>query len=733
MNNDGDTLEDLDIKNGTILDLVPNMTLFVEKPDGTTITLKQIKSTDTVKSVKFKIKNMTGIPTADQKLYYRNKELTNPNTTLQEHGIKDKDTLVLDDGGMIVNIKNVDDGTTIPLKVKPDDTVEDIKRHIQDKIGMPIKEQYLSHKGKDITDDDDDTMKELGITNGDTIELEGMKINVKTPDGKVVPVRVKPTDTVPDLKKKIKAKTGVPPNDQVLNYKGKELDDVDPDDTLDDIGMKHGDTVNMAMTVNVRKPDGTILTIETSPEDTVDDIKRKVKKQTNIPMDDQRLSYKGVELDDPDDTMQVCGIQHGDTIDLSTDIEIKVKTLDGKLVPIVISPNGNILDVKKQVMDKEGIPVKQQRLYIDDPNDDDEEEELHDKSTLKKNGIKHGDVLHLGPMKVNVNMPDGGTIVLHVTPDDTIKDVKKKIKKQEGIPVDDQFLFFDGDQLEDNDATLTESGIRHGDTLDLTGMKITVTNPHDGSKIPLDVSPNDTIGDVKNKLADKTGMPATGIRLVLDEKDLDDDKATLVGLGIKYGTNLDLGGMQITISCPGGRYLPLPCKASDTLQEIKQRIENHVFIPVGIQRLLLQDKLLEDNDMTLAEYGIVNGTLLDLRGMIIHVNFAAKNRKFSIEVIPTWSILDVKKEVATQAPDDIPDRDLMKLLKDNTKELTNKPNLKYYKIEHQDILELELIPTYNVEMSSWKSPIGYKTKDKIKRDGVRARNRPSLANLMDSP
>ena len=724
-NHDNDTLERLGIKHGDTVK-VDGMTINVKTPEGDLVPVL-VTPDDTIQDLKKKIQKKVGVPVADQFLKFKGQDLDDPSDTLDDVGIGHGDTVDL--GGYKIKVKTPN-GKTVALNgVKPTDTLMDVKKKIKKQIGAPINEQHLSHKGNDLDqyDDNDTTLDDVGVQNNDVLDLSGMIINVRTPDGKTIPVHTRPSDTVEDIKKQVKSKTGIPVKEQKVVFNGEELPDKQ---TMDDAGIEHGDTVNVeqVMKVNVRKPDGKTLQIETSPDETIDDIKRKIKRQTNIPMDDQRLAHDGVELEDPDDTLEECGIKHGDTLDLSTDIEIKVKTLDGKLIPITIPPNASIMDVKAKVLKKEKIPIKQQRLM--DPDDD--ETELEDGTTLKQNGIKNGDVLKLGPMQIYVNTPDGGQITLDVDPNDSIEDVKRQIKKQEGIPVDEQFLFYKGNELNDNDVTLSQAGVKHGSTLDLEGMKIFVTNPNDGSKIPLEVSPNDNIGDVKNKVADKTGMPANGIKLLRGDDELDDDKATLKGLGINYGDNLDMGGMQITIACPGGRYLPLQVKGSDTLGEIKQRIENHVFVPVGIQRLLLKDELLEDNDMTLHDYNIQNGTLLDLRGMIIHVNFAAKGKKFSLEVIPTWSILDVKKDVCAQAVDDIPDRDLMKLLK-GTKELTNKPTLKYYKIEHQETLELELIPTYNVEMSAWQSPFGYQSKGKIKREGVRAKKGPAMANLMNSP
>jgi ubiquitin C len=388
-----------------------------------------------------------------------------------------------------------------------------------------------------------------------------------------------------------------------------------------------------------------------------------------------------------------------------------------------VSPNDTIMDVKKQVKIKEGIPVKNQRILM--PGSNNSDKELNDTDTLKRCGIKHGDVLPLGPMQIHVKLLDGRIVPLNVDPDDTVDDVKTQIEKKEQIPARDQRLFFKNAELLDP-SILSDCGVKHGSKLELGGMEIIVNAP-DGRPMPVDVTPTETVLDVKKKLADKSGIPMKDQRVFFKGKELDDPAATLDDCGIQHGSVLDMGGMQITIVCPGGRYLPLQVRATETIQEIKQRIENHHFVPVGIQRLLFQDKLLDNNSSTLKSNNIKHGAILDLRGMQIHINLPSGNKKISLDVIPLWSINDVKLAIADLEGGLT--MNLIKLTNSSGKELTNKPTLKYYNIQHDDILELEEIPTYDVELSAWQNPFSLQAKPKIKREGVRAKPGTSLGRL----
>jgi ubiquitin C len=69
-------------------------------------------------------------------------------------------------------------------------------------------------------------------------------------------------------------------------------------------------------------------------------------------------------------------------------------------------------------------------------------------------------------MQINLSRSSGRRFPLMVKSSDTIIDVKKKIHEEEGDPVHDQLLIFDGRQLDDK-KTLANYNILENTTIHL--------------------------------------------------------------------------------------------------------------------------------------------------------------------------------------------------------------------------------------------------------------------------
>ena len=145
------------------------MQIFVSFLNDKTLSL-DVEASDSINSIKTKIREKEDIPRNQQRLLFEGK-LLEDGKTLSDSNIQENYMLQLvlrQFSGMQIFVKTLT-GKTITLDADPSDSIESIKAAIEDKEAIYSDKHRLIFKGKELTDDR--TLSDYSIPNESTLHL----------------------------------------------------------------------------------------------------------------------------------------------------------------------------------------------------------------------------------------------------------------------------------------------------------------------------------------------------------------------------------------------------------------------------------------------------------------------------------------------------------------------------------------------------------------------------------
>ena len=399
----------------------------------------------------------------------------------------------------------------------------------------------------------------------------------------------------------------------------------------------------------IKASDGKAMRLERDSTDTIGDVKEAIADIIGLKPDQQALNFNGKKLDVNDQTLEGAGIQDRSVLSVaSLKMPLKVRTMDGEEIEVMVHANGNLSDIKMKLEEETSLSPKNQRLFLSG------DELTDDSKSAVDYGIQAGDVIDMEPksIQVSINIPDGKVVTIDIKPSDNVGDIKEKIAEKSGIATPRQVVKHKGEELPKG-ITVKDMGIQDGAELKVDIFKVPVTvKTMEGKKIKTMVDPTITLREIKEQLEEGSGIPPNHQNLIMNGVELGDDNKTTADYGIEADFELDLEPKLIKVNAttPDGKSHVVEIRPSDTADEMKEKIAAKSLIAAHHQVIKYQSKELPKDGTKVRDMDIKEGSNVEVEILKIPITVNTMDgKKIEVAIHPMDTMKNIKVAIEEES------------------------------------------------------------------------------------